>query len=406
MPALHRLRVKNFRNLRDVDLELGDLNVLVGSNGAGKSNLLSVLEFLGDSIRRDLVEAVARAGGFERLRFRGASSGEIEIGINAEVTTYASRKAQDEYVLKFLPAGRLKTGLPGRMDAARSRRALWREESFKFKRTRGAGRRLTVEGGKLTVMDEGRPTKESELDQQTLGLSTLPKLGAQQGARQVAQIAELFSTFRVFEVDVQAARAPSPVEWSDKLEADAANIAAFLAYLSDDHEEVFEALLNDLRLIVPGFRDMHFVPVGGAGRGVAIELEEEHFETRTLMGEASFGTIRAIALLAMLHDPHPPKMTCVEEIDHGLHPYALDVIVERLRSASRRTQLLVATHSPTLVNRLKPNELIVCQRDPETGEALIPAIDPKVVAEMERKLDGQVRLGELWFTGALGGVPE
>ncbi len=63
----------------------------------------------------------------------------------------------------------------------------------------------------------------------------------------------------------------------------------------------------------------------------------------TPLASASFGTIRALALLAMLHDPDPPKLTCVEEVDHGLHPYALDRIVERLRDASTRTQVLAAT---------------------------------------------------------------
>jgi predicted ATPase len=92
----------------------------------------------------------------------------------------------------------------------------------------------------------------------------------------------------------------------------------------------------------------------------------------------------------------------VEEIDHGLHPYALDRIVERLRSATRKTQLLLATHSPALVNRLEPEELIVCERDPSTGASRIPAIDPAEVKAVASKDD--LGLGELWFSGTLGGV--
>lgn len=106
----------------------------------------------------------------------------------------------------------------------------------------------------------------------------------------------------------------------------------------------------------------------------------------------------------MLHDPKPPKLSCVEEIDHGFHPYALDRIVERLRLASERTQILVATHSPALVNRLDSKELIVCERDINTGSSLIPAIDADLVREMEE--ESNLPLGELWFSGTLGGSCE
>jgi len=121
----------------------------------------------------------------------------------------------------------------------------------------------------------------------------------------------------------------------------------------------------------------------------------------TNMAEASFGTVRALALLAMLHDPNPPKLTCVEEIDHGLHPHALDRIVERMRSASKRTQLLAVTHSPALANRLNPKELVVCERDYEGRGSLIPAIESSKVEAMANA--SGLLPGELWFSGALGG---
>jgi len=86
--------------------------------------------------------------------------------------------------------------------------------------------------------------------------------------------------------------------------------------------------------------------------------------------------------LALLHDPAPPRLTCIEEVDHGLHPYALDRLVERMRSAATRTQLLLATHSPALVNRLRPEELIICERDAEAGASRTPAIPQSQVREI------------------------
>ncbi|RYZ15754.1 MAG: ATPase, partial [Myxococcaceae bacterium] len=225
-----------------------------------------------------------------------------------------------------------------------------------------------------------------------------------EGGEQLRHLAYLVPSFRVFDVDAQAARQPSAVVSSPTLQSNASNLAAFLRYLSEDTEN-FQRLEEDARAMVPGLKHIHFRKVGGAGEAVAVELEEAGLTGRTTLAEASFGTVRALALLALLYDPNPPQLTCVEEIDHGFHPYVLDRLVERLRWASGRTQFLIATHSPTLVNRLKSEELIVCERDPMTGASLIPAAPPEMVRAMEKRAKGRMGLGELWFTGSLGGVP-
>jgi hypothetical protein len=144
---------------------------------------------------------------------------------------------------------------------------------------------------------------------------------------------------------------------------------------------------------------------GGVVQGAADALVERGLSGATTLQEASYGSIRALALLALLYDPSPPRLTCIEEIDHGLHPHILDRLVELLREASGRTQFLIATHSPPLVNRLTPDELIVCERGDDAASK-IPAIDPETVKAMEQELNGELGLGELWFSGALGGCPE
>ena len=110
-----------------------------------------------------------------------------------------------------------------------------------------------------------------------------------------------------------------------------------------------------------------------------------------------------LALLAAFHDPTPPPLTVVEEVDHGLHPYALDVLVDRMRQASERTQVIVASHSPTLVNQLAADELILCDRDPATGESEIPVYTSSELTDAQ-EASGR-RLGELWYAGILEGVP-
>jgi predicted ATPase len=405
MRSLLSISAKNFLSLREVDVPLNDLSVLVGPNGAGKSNLLRVVQFLGDTARLDLGPAIDLHGGFSRLRFRGESSAEgratrIELGVTGLFTPHSSVTAPDVYRLRFGQLG----------DAKPKVRLSHRSEEFVFKRTQGRGRRITVSGSKVSIQrddaEAGTVTKEKALANTSAGLSTLPRLGAADGGEQINMLAGMLTTFRVFEVNVPAARTPTSGGSANAsaLEANAANLAAFLQWLRDTWPDTFAQYVEDLRFVAPSVQGLNFVAVGGpASSAVAVRLKERGLHGETEMSEASFGTIRAMALLAMLHDPHPPRITCVEEIDHGLHPNALDRLVERMRDASLKTQLLVATHSPALANRLLPEELIVCERDVDSGASRMPAIS---AAEMRRMTAASnLGLGELWFSGALGGAP-
>lgn len=390
------LRAEGFRSLNNVSIPLHPLTVLVGPNNAGKSNVLDLIRFLGDSARLDLGPALDIRGGFDRVAFRGEIAPRwVSIRVRTQTTKHASANAFNEYELRFRQQ-RNRSGVS----------VLVRDEEFNFTRYRGGALRISVRGGAVDIVDQRSAGQESSrsigLRQGALGLSTLPKLPDDEGGADVRQMAELFETFRVVDIDVAAAREPSRLS-GDRLEADGANLAAFLHVLSRE-ESVWQDFVADAQGIVPGLQNVEFELIGGAARGVALVLREEGLRDPTPLSDASFGTIRALALLAVLYDPNPPLLTCIEEIDHGLHPYAFDIIVERLRQASARTQFLIATHSPVLVNRLLPEELIVCERQAD-GSSRIPAIAPTEVARLMRAADGALQLGEAWFSGSLGGVP-
>jgi predicted ATPase len=401
-PPLRKITAENFLSFQRVAVPLNPLNVLVGPNGAGKTNLLSLIRFLGETARTDLRPAIETFGGYERIMFRGGSTQSprharprarrprIRIAIEAQITKYASAGAPDEYDISFSQAGALRSNL------------LRIEENFTLKRVKGRGRRITVSGGTIyvePVAETGR-RQEIPLRQGATGLAVLRRLNRPGLSDQVNELATLLETFRVFDVDVEAVRRPKAGEADPSLAHDGANVALFIEFIKKKHQGIFDQLEDDLCYIVPGLKKLHLERVG---EGVAIELEEAALSGRTPLSAASFGTVRALAVLAMLHDPNPPRLSCIEEIDHGFHPYALDRIVERLRLASERTQILVATHSPALVNRLRAEELIVCERNIETGSSIIPAINSDTVREMEKR--SQLRLGELWFSGTLRGVP-
>jgi predicted ATPase len=401
---LLHLTVANFRSLRKVSLPLGDLNVLVGPNGAGKTNVLEVFRFLADIIRTDLEPALDSRHGFGEIVFRGGERDQafIQIGLTATWTTRSSASAPDDYVLRI--ARRRVEGAPWRLS---------RRESFRFKRTAGSGRRITINGSRVTVADtNGSDRAESEtsigIRPLSSGLSTLPRLVDDAGGTEVSVFADQLASFRVFDVDVSAARRAARIPRSDEfadefsdLSEDAGDLASFLLVLSRTHQESWQRLVEDATSVLPNLRDIRFDFPSGAAREVVVMLEEAGLRQPTQLADASYGTVRLLGLLALLYDPNPPALTCIEEIDHGLHPQALELLVERLREASQQSQFIIATHSPAFADRLRPEELIVCERLPD-GSSAIPAISAAEVRRIVRQSEG-LPLGELWFSGALGG---
>ena len=390
---LLELSVENFRSLRRVTVLLEPLNVLVGPNGAGKTNLLEVFRFLADVINTDLQPAIDLRGGFSEVVFWGGDERKppthIQVKLKATWTTNSSMSAPDEYSLRI----------------GHTSRGLTRRESFQFKRTRGRGRRITISGQKVSVVDTGVDAGQQEIGIKALssGLSTLPRLSDERGGTEVTTVARQLASFRVFDVAVNAARQPSRFARRsfEALDDDAANLAGFLLNLRSNDEDAWSRLVDDACEVLPQLDGIDFEYPSGPAREVVVVLREAGLRRNTQLADASYGTIRLLGLLALLYDPNPPALTCVEEIDHGLHPQALELLVERLREASERTQFLIATHSPALADRLRPEELIVCERRGD-GSSAVPAVSTRQIEEIVNKSE-DLPLGELWFSGALGG---
>lgn len=397
-----RAEIGNFLSLKKVEVDLGPLNVLVGPNGGGKSNFLSVFRFLGEVARTDLAPAIENLfGSYQELRYRGQgrSNEGISIRLTGRISEHSSDKAPDEYELRFLPVGGRRPGT-----------VLRRNEELILKRTQGRGRRITLRGARYEFVDQqksGRAPPAGTRETGTVApdasaLSVLRRIGEATDTRQVAALADVFESLRLFDPQVSLARQPAPDD-AGPLRPDAGNLAAVLARWKRESPDLVAAIADDLRDILPGFRDFVFSQLNGSG-AVRVDLIENGLAGTTPLARASYGTVRAIALLAMLRDPAPPRLTCLEEIDHGLHPHALDIVVDRLREAAQRSQIILATHSPALVNRLKPEEIIVFERDPKDSSTRVIQRPPDVLRRMTE--ESGLGLGELWFSGTLGGVPQ
>ncbi|WP_314613642.1 AAA family ATPase [Streptomyces stackebrandtii] len=393
------LTVRNFRTLTDVKLPLGPLTVMVGPNAAGKSNVLHALEFLGDVARDGIEPALDSRGGFDVLAFRGGPRpvSRISVGIEGMWSDFASENDPDRYELS-VSRRRLSEGSPEQY-------TVYRGERFSQHPAAGATTSVELAGDRLTIggsADAGHPNSSLRFGRMASALHqpwVVP--GAPPSVASMGDLNRLLTRIRVFDPDVRAARKPWGITEEDRyLRNDASNLADFLKWLRD-HGEPWEWFLEDVRTVVPQIRDIHLVDVPDEPGRIAVELEEVGLRGRTRLTEASWGTVRILCLLAIFHDPEPPLLTCIEEIDHGIHPHALSLLVGRLREASTRSQFLVTTHSLVVLNDLEPEELVICERR-ESGASVIPARHPKDIERIIEKSEYEP-MGELWYSGALGG---
>lgn len=389
---LRRIKARNYRSLANVNVEFRDLSVLIGPNGSGKSNLLSVLRFLRDTAKQSIPAAIQESGGWDAVLRQSSGGQKVALTVEAVVSEHASVNALDRYTLT------LEEGEDG----------ISRTEELLYKRVSGRGRRTVLRSRGQEVFEEPGPDTDAPdlfalgLETETSALGFLAQMIDERVGGGPRDVASFLSDVRYLDPDVDRARRPSR-RGAQRLADDASNLSWALLALRDEDPDDFLELERDLARCLPGLKGIHFESIGGAGSAMVAKLEEEGLRSRIDLADASFGTVRVLALLTALHDPNPPDVTVIEEVDHGLHPYALDVLVDRLRAASERTQVIVASHSPTLVNRLSPEEIIVCDRDPGTGASLIPATRSEEIADAVAH--SEWKAGELWFSGLLGGVP-
>jgi predicted ATPase len=181
---------------------------------------------------------------------------------------------------------------------------------------------------------------------------------------------------------------------TDFLEEDISNLGLMLnRWLSDP--EVKEDLLRDLKAFYEDAEDLRMSIVGGL---VDIRLEEKK-RISIPANRLSDGTLRWLALLTILLHPAPPPVVCLEEPELGLHPDAIRLLGELLIEASKRTQLIVTTHSDSLVDQFTkiPEAVVVFEK--QEGSTVLKRLNGKQLSSWLERYS----LGQLWRTGEIGG---
>jgi len=376
-----RLSVSGYRRLAALDLPLAPLNVLIGPNGVGKSSILDVFDLLGAAANGALESAISDRGGIDSLLTADDRARAVAFGIAADVADQPPL----EYMLRLAREG---NSYAIASEALTQQRDANAPASFKY--IDAAGPRIRYHhAGKLVSPDWDYNPLETALSQ-------VPRMYRDAEAFR-ARIGSVAGIYHELDTLSQAAvRRPQKLLPARTPGLDGEELLSCLYNLRETAPDRFEAILDALRVAFPGFERLEF-PVAAAGL-ITLGWREKGLTRPIYANELSEGTLRFLWLATLLQSPGLGQVTLIDEPEVSLHPDLLRLLVDLMREAAVRTQLIVATHSDRLVRFLDPGELVVCDRDAVGA----------MTAQRGDKLDlagwlGEYTLDQLWAMGRLGG---
>lgn len=376
------------------ELSLKPLNVLIGPNASGKSNLIDALAIL-KAAPRDLPEPIRLGGGTAEWLWKGRDS---PIPATVEVTVdYTTTSIPLRYRLEFLEIGHrfqlwdesIEDGEPGSGQG---------EPNFYYRYETGFPvlqhrSQSNVAAGELVP----RRLKRDDLHPEQSILSQRRDPDSYPELTNLADQFERIGLYRKWGIGPDAPyRHPQRSDLPQKnLLEDGINLGLVLNNLLN-RPRVKRELLERFRVFYPNVDDIATPTIGGR---IEVSFHEKGLQHPVPATRLSDGCLRYLCLLAVLCHPEPHLVTCIEEPELGLHPDIVPEVAELMVEASSRSQIIVTTHSDVLVDALThiPDCVIVCEKPDR--ETLLRRLDKE---QLEPWLKSY-RLGELWSSGEIGG---
>lgn len=378
--VFQHLAVRGFRRLRAVDVDLRPLTVLIGANGVGKTSFLDLWDMLAESASGRLQSYVSAHGGLAEILTRNETGRPSNNLATLQVRLRMARPelAPMDYLLELAPV--LNT-----YDVV--------------------GEELVLPDLKL-IISEDHHVQYFDENARTLvepswehhfvetALAQTPKMFAvpESFRKRLASL----TYYGPLSVDPQAPVClPQPVRPAGLPGRNGEDLVACLYTMRETERERFEMVEDALQAAFPDFDRLDFPPV--AAGTLSMTWKDKRFSRPLYMSQLSEGTLRYLWLTALLSSGALPAVTLIDEPEVSLHPELLAQLAELMREASRRTQLVVATHADRLVRFLQPKEVLVCNL--EEGEAELKWADS---LDLEHWLK-EYTLDEVWRLGQLGG---
>ena len=363
--ALDKLTIKGFKSIKSLeDFELKNLNVLIGANGAGKSNFVELFRVLRAMFNENFANYIQKHGGADGFMFNGpkvthAIAAEFVFGDNAYCFELEPSTTDDFIITteseRYLSnCHKIGSGnRESRLKAFKNERSAWYPGS--------------------------------------------PGMGY--------YVYEALANWTVYHFHDTSMLAPirrtCSVRDNEYLWHDAGNLAAFLMMLNDQHQDTYEQIRDTVRLVTPFFNDFKFRPKTSNGdESIQLEWTQKNSNDHLFhVSQFSDGTLRFIALATALLQPNPPSTIIIDEPELGLHPFAIDILAELIEAASKHTQVIISTQSPALVDCFAAENIIVVNR--KDGASCFERLDEKNLSSWLEDYS----LGELWRKNVIDGGP-
>ncbi len=358
---LRRIVVDGFKSIRSADLELSPINVLIGANGVGKSNFISLFKILNRMVAQDFQEAVAVSGGADSLLFLGEKNTE-KIGLRLFF-------GQNEYRAIWVPTS--------------ADNLIFKSEICAF-----AG-----EGYRSPYTETlGTGHKESKLAE------------ASASSKVVEHVFESLKSWRVyhFHDTSDAAKVKKVGSLNDNmtLRSDAANLASYLNHLKSNYPKNYFLIRDAVALVAPFFKDFLLRPMPENEEKIRLEWYQKGAEEPFLAHHFSDGTLRFVCLATALLQPIKPKVILIDEPELGLHPYAISILASLVKSAaSSDCQVIISTQSVSLLNHFEVKDVVVAERSEHASKFM------RLETTDLREWLGEFSLGEMWERNVFGGRP-
>jgi predicted ATPase len=352
------IKIEGFKSIKQMELELKPINVLLGSNGSGKSNFLSFFNLLRAIFNRELQHFVMKEKADNLFYFGRKTTAYL----GGKVIFSKDGNSNNAYIFRLSP-------------------------------TRDGELFIDKEGSGYNVLREDE--EKNYLFSHTKWESTINSKVSYRDAYLADYLAGV-QTYHFHDTsDTSFLRKASAAEDNTFLKSDGRNLAAFLFKLKEKHPVVYNRILKMVQSVAPFIHDFIVEPSESKGRENSIELrwiDRNDLNTNFSVYHFSDGTLRFIALATVLLQPEPPSVIIIDEPELGLHPLAIAKLAAMIRVASKKSQIIISTQSVTLVDCFTAEDIITVDRDEAGKQSIFERLKSE---DLKIWLDTYA-LGELW----------
>jgi predicted ATPase len=358
---IKKLKIKNYKSLKDVELELDKFNVLIGPNASGKSNLLDCLAFVAELTPDNVYRDLETRGGYDRVVFGGRKE-KIKISFEFVLDSKAS-----EFFISLSETGIV-------------------EEELSI-----AGEKIIERPpGKMAKMLVPAPSGARYIKEMQLG-------GWDSAIKEYPEIRAYLTAWRSYNFMTSDMRRKDSAKKNLILEKTGRNLAQVLLSLHNERPKTFDKIEEILRQAIPQIDEL-LTPLTEEG-DTYIAIREKGFDSPFNYFQVSDGTLKLLAYITAIASEEA-NVVCFEEPENFIHPRLFELLVEVLKGSDK--QIILSTHSPYLVDFVEPEDVIIVEKkDNATVTSRIKDGDKL----KERLAELGLALGEYWYGGGLGGNP-